>query len=169
VSPADTLDQSILEKSVHALFQSEPILAPVAERLTYQKAACADMAHISQTTAARTVLDEPAMEVADLLRKSSIARLGTKNGNLTGRGGSNLIKAGVIKPGNFSVSQRCQQNSQKFENVVKLLELESQIRFCDKTRFVSVEVCPILCLNAAVLEAKKWGCPGKVSVVTRNQ
>jgi hypothetical protein len=148
------------------------VLAPVAERLRYQIAADADAAHISQTIANRmpawTVLNDQVVDASDFLRKSSIARLGTKNGNLTGSGGSNLIKAGVIKPGNFSFSQRCQQNSQKLENVVKLLELGSQIRFCDKTWFVSVEVCPILCLNAAVLEAKKWSCPRKVSVLTRN-
>ena len=128
VSPGDTLDQLIREKSVHALFQSEPVLAPAAERLTYQMAADADVAHISQTIASRmpawTVLDEQVVEASDLLGKSSIARLRTKNGNLTGRG-NNLIKAGVIKPRNFFFSQGCQQDSQKFEIVVKLLELGS--------------------------------------------
>jgi hypothetical protein len=57
VSPGDTLDQRILEKSVHALFQSAPILAPVAERLTYQTAAVADIAHISHTIANRMLAE----------------------------------------------------------------------------------------------------------------
>ncbi|SRR6266404_5699346 len=142
VSPGDTLDQCILEKSVHALFQSAPILAPVAERLTYQTAAGADIAHISHTIAnrklARTVLGDPLMDAAGLLWKPSRTQQATKNGDPTGGRRDNGKKSGFISPDSSHSRKIVKQKS-----VLKSLTVPTHNHFQDTMSSIYINVCPI--------------------------
>src|SRR3979411_988143 len=102
VSPGDTLDQLILDKSVPALFQSEPVLPLAADLFTYQVAAWAETAHMNQTVTnrmrARTVFGKPLAGATDLLGKTSRAQPATKSGDLTGSEWDNGVKADLISP-----------------------------------------------------------------------